>query len=82
MPNAPSPKPKKNNCNSAGVFRASSIHETANHFRGPVILILIKESARPNNMPNIIERIATSNVNNADSNKSGRDLNTGLQWKL
>lgn len=79
MPKAPSPNPKKNNCNRAGVLRASSIHETANHFKGPVILILIKESARPNNIPNNIDRIATSKVNNADSNKSGRDLNTGLQ---
>ena len=82
MPNAPSPNPKKNNCKSAGVFRANSIQETANHFNGPVILILIRDNARPNNIPRIIERTATSKVNTADCNKSGRVLKTGLQWKL
>jgi hypothetical protein len=45
-------------------------------------LILIRDNARPNNIPRIIERIATSKVNTADCNKSGRVLKTGLQWKL
>ena len=65
-----------------GYFELTQSKKQQTILNGPVILILIRESARPNNIPRIIERTATSKVNTADCSKSGRVLKTGLQWKL